>query len=191
MKRWSTLIIAIAAVTLVTFISGSVLRDPRVAERASDATWVYNFDSIDAMVKEVTLVVVGEVIGTSLGRIVDPADAEPHQFTEVNVRVLETWKGDLAKGDIVVIEQSSGGDTPFMDARPQYEAGSKHVLYLKWRSEPAFPTRYFVISPQGRYELVDGKLQSVSASLGYRLNTKIDGESLGDARASVASARIR
>ncbi|HEX6288426.1 MAG TPA: hypothetical protein VFZ66_04505 [Herpetosiphonaceae bacterium] len=82
----------------------------------------------------------------------DPLRQLPNQ--RISFKVLQSLKGDV--GETLRLFHT-GNDTQFIEGDPPYKAGEIYVLFVQPRQHEA--ATYRVISPEGRYQVVDGKLQ--------------------------------
>jgi hypothetical protein len=72
----------------------------------------------------------------------------------INFKVLRSLKGDV--GETLRLFHT-GNDTQFIAGDPPYKEGEIYVLFVEPKRDEA--RTYLVIAPEGRYRVVDGKLQ--------------------------------
>lgn len=149
-------------------LAAAALIAPRIythatAGRAS-AMWAEHFETLGDLSTGVDAVVVATVTGTRPGRVVSTSGGQGAlPFTLVDLRLDRAVLGSV--GTSLIVEQTGGqaaDRTVYLDDDGgPYRAGDQVLLFLNRQPGTAY---YYLVNPQGRFQVDGGRLRAVAAS---------------------------
>lgn len=156
----------LAGVAMAGGLAAAVLAAPYIhasfnSPDAMRAVWAHEYKSLGQMAHDADAVVVARVEETRPGRSVPRSDgSEPLPFTLAEMSVRTIVRGQAPER--IVVEQTGGeaeGRTFHVDGDGGlYAPGQSVVLFLKKQPDTDF---FYLSSPQGRFDVVRGKLRAV------------------------------
>ena len=176
--------VAIALPILILNRGNDVVKDS-VPEPLGDTVWAYTFPTLQEMTEFADLVVVGEVVSSQFGRT-NGAETYPLHYTYVSVEVEDILKGQLKKRELV-LEMLGSSESIWFKGMPEFGIGERHILFLRTKKDPTSAAEYMILSPTGRYKIMDGSLQVTSRD--YQLAKTMDGRSLKAVKTEVIASR--
>jgi hypothetical protein len=87
-----------------------------------------------------------------------PEEAARHPNQRITFEVQQTLRG-TAQGTIRLFYL--GDETLFVEDDPPYQVGETYVLFVEPKLDE--PGTYLVISPEGRYQVVNDRLEPIAA----------------------------
>ena len=187
-KTWIAVPAAILGCLALGFLTGSLALQARGEHRVQGAQvqWASPANTVAEQVREAGAIVRVRVEALSEPRIIEndlgvgpdgEARIERTPFTDVQMSVLEVYKGDV--GGLITVMQTGGilSETAQYEAYrteiasdPLFEVGSEHVLFLKNisgdRIHAPDRTLYRTVNPAGRYR-IDGPRVSSTPEFGH------------------------
>lgn len=159
MKRIAILSLSLAIGVVSALAAGNFIMSKRPSTVTVKAHWKNIYKTPGGLVAGADLVVEAEHLMAAPGRVVgEGEDATP--FTDNSFAVSRILKGEHNGGDLVV-EQTGGvmgnGQILYIDDGGAYKPGAGYLLFLKLTGDG----KYYVISYQARYEIIDGRLEGV------------------------------
>lgn len=142
---------ALALFSAGLFYNSSLLKNAKISETQgeviiSSVHWTKDFNGLREMVADSDLVVVGIVIGSQPSRLIRdnlPPEIEKNIeqaggvpgliVTDYSFRVEKVLKGQLSKGDTIIIVQTGGtynGVKEYIEDDPLFEVEERAVLFL-------------------------------------------------------------
>jgi len=151
------------------------------------AVWAHNYGSLGQMARDADAVVVARVEDTRPGRSVPRSDgSEPLPFTLAELRVQTVVRG--RSPEVITVEQTGGdveGRIFHVDGDGGlYAPGQSVLLFLKKQPDTGY---YYLSSPQGRFDVVRGKVKAVSPD--DPVSQSLDLQTVRNAVGHIRSAR--
>lgn len=188
MKKKSARIWLLAAVPVLLaagLLGWYVLRPDAVAPEddvpnTAEADWVKCYQNVEEMYLESDLVIQGQVTGSSTEERFDVI------FTNQEVKIKKVYRGDLAKGDIITVQQTGGrmnGITTnaFREA-PLMKRNGNYLLFLQLA-----PEGFYLVAGgyQGSGRIVNDILECDGGTTGSVVG-ELSGKSVEAAEAMLA-----
>ena len=196
MKR--LFVAALASLALLSACAAPESAPTATPNVSGEGRWANQSKSLREMFEASDLVVVAEVLAVGPGEVIDTVPVDPKKpgirnlpktyFTNVTIRVTEDLGKSAPPSQALTITLPGGGSTPYFDDNPPYRKGEVYLLFLKRLQTAQGPKdMYHIIHPQGRYRIEGGRL--VTLTKVYLLNQELDGDSLDEVKATLATYR--
>jgi len=154
--------VAVAGGLAAAVLAAPLFQVPTNSPDAMRAVWANDYKSLGQMARDADAVVVARVEETRPGRSVPRSDgSEPLPFTLAEMSVQTVARGRAPER--ITVEQTGGeaeGRIFHVDGDGGlYAPGQSVVLFLKKQPDTDY---YYLSSPQGRFDVVRGKLRAVN-----------------------------
>lgn len=197
-------VVALASLALLAACAAPESAPTATPNVSGQGIWANQSKSLREMFEASDLVVVAEVVEVGAGKVIDTVPVDPKKpgirnlpktyFTNVTIRVTEDLGKSVPPSQELTISLPGGGSTPYFGDNPPYAKGEVYLLFIK-RSPLELASSssqdaqyiYHIIHPQGRYRIERGKL--VTLTKVYLLNQELDGDSLDEVKATLATYR--
>ena len=184
-KTFWTVAIALAFAGIAGY-SAVALRFSTPGTVRCDDAWAFVADSAPSLVWNSEAIVFAETVAVHPGRVASSDGGEdllPFQIVEF--KVSNTLKGSFPDGRLFV--ERAGGFEPVnrvfhtidIDGG-EFVLGHSYLLFLN--EQPGDTGLFYQVNDQGRYELIDGRLQAIDPD-GDRVQQLFQGRKRGEATA--------
>jgi hypothetical protein len=151
------------------------------------ATWIYHPQSLGEARAKASEVVLARVSAVAAGPdIVVPVEGEPNgedriPTQRISVEVLKSYKGKTSSTLTIF---HTGTDTNFIEGDPGYQVGETYLFFVEPKADE--PGTHLLISPEGRYRVVNNKLEAVTHD---GIAPQLHGKPLAEIERAVASEK--
>jgi hypothetical protein len=167
-KKWVRPVLVGVVALGAGLVAGRALWQSGPGEVITRASWKDVYEVPADMVRDVDAVVVARFEGSDPGRTAVGDHPEAGLSYLLNrFAVEDALSGDPVAGTTLVVEQTAetgpqGALTAIDSDGGPYAPGATYLLFLKKQADTDY---YYVVSPQGRFEVRDGLLDSAVAHL--------------------------
>jgi hypothetical protein len=149
------------------------------------ATWIYHPQTLGEARAKASEVVLARVSAVNAGPdIVVPvqgeASGEDRIATQrITVDVLKSYKGQTSSTLTIF---HTGTDRVFIEGDPGYQVGETYLFFVEPKADE--PGTHLMISPEGRYRLVNNKLEAMTHD---GIAPQLHGKALAEVERGVAA----